>query len=118
MNIDRHPLIKQSYDLIHAIEDCGASEKLTKAIIMAGDLMTAIDKFLDSCEQDKCNCCGMDMKEGNMSDDGYDEADLVLADITCLVTQSEKPTTYTELGELLWKAFNLGKKYRDVGGKR
>jgi hypothetical protein len=51
-----------------------------------------------------------------MADDKYTEADLVLADITCLVTQSEKPATYTELGELLWKAFDLGKKYRDVGG--
>jgi hypothetical protein len=60
MNINRHPLIKQAFDLIQAIEECGASEKLTLAVVMAGDLMTAIDKFIDRYELDKCNSCGMD----------------------------------------------------------
>ena len=42
---------------------------------------------------------------------------LVLVDIASLVMQSEVPKTYAELGTLLWEAFNLGKKYRDAGGK-
>jgi hypothetical protein len=65
MNINRHPLIRQSYDLIQAIEECGASEKLTAAVNMAVDLMTAIDDFLDRYEYDKCNFCGMDEEKKN-----------------------------------------------------
>lgn len=62
MNIDRHPLLKQSLDLIHTVEECGASEKLTKAVILARDLMTEINKFLDCYDQDKCNSCEMDLE--------------------------------------------------------
>ena len=63
MDINKHPLIKQAHEVIQAIEDCGASEKLTKAVIMAGDLMIAIDKFIDRYDKDKCNCCGMEQDE-------------------------------------------------------
>lgn len=45
-NISRHPLIKQSYDLIQAIEMCGASPALTAAVVKAGELMEAIDKHI------------------------------------------------------------------------
>lgn len=46
-----------------------------------------------------------------------DEPKLILADQCTLVMQSDLPKTHTELGKLLWTAFNLGKLYRDKGGK-
>jgi hypothetical protein len=41
----------------------------------------------------------------------------VLIKMASFVTQSKKPTTYVELCKLLWEAFQLGKAYRDAGGK-
>jgi hypothetical protein len=51
MDISRHPILKEAYDLCEAIEDCGASEKLTEASIKAGKLMESIDKLLDKLEK-------------------------------------------------------------------
>lgn len=42
---------------------------------------------------------------------------MVLIELSRLCCHSELPKTYTELSHLLWKAFDLGKEYRDKGGK-
>jgi len=47
MDISRHPILKEAYEVCQAIEESGASEKLTAAVIKAGDLMSSIDKLLD-----------------------------------------------------------------------
>lgn len=44
--IDRHPLIKQAYDVCIAIEECGASVELTNAVTKASALLMALDKFI------------------------------------------------------------------------
>lgn len=46
VNITRHPLIQQAYDVCQAIEACGASVPLTNAVSKAGDLMRALDVFI------------------------------------------------------------------------
>lgn len=45
-DISKHPLLKQCYEVIQAIEECGASEKLTEAVTKAGKLLEAIDLHL------------------------------------------------------------------------
>lgn len=44
VDINKHPLIRQAYELCHAIEACGASPKSTSAAIKASSLMSAIEK--------------------------------------------------------------------------
>lgn len=46
-DINKHPLLRQVYELGLAIEECGASEKLTVASLKASALMEAIDKMVD-----------------------------------------------------------------------
>lgn len=48
MNIAKHPILKQCYEMMGAIEECGASEKLTHAVALAGELMEEVDKLVDS----------------------------------------------------------------------
>lgn len=50
--------------------------------------------------------------EQQVSPDGF-----VLIEMSRLCMHSELPNLYSELNDLLWKAFNLGKEYRDKGGK-
>lgn len=45
VDILRHPLIKQSYEVSLAIEECGASEKLTTAAVKSSALTLALDDF-------------------------------------------------------------------------
>lgn len=45
-DISKHPLLQQAYDVIQAIEVCGASRELTDAVTKAGDLLQALDKFM------------------------------------------------------------------------
>jgi hypothetical protein len=53
MNLE-HPLVKQCYDLIQAIEICGASPELTHAVTKAGELMRAVsDKFNEPTKEKK-----------------------------------------------------------------
>ncbi len=47
MQLDKHPILKQCYDVMQSIEDCGASEKLTHAVTLAGDLMSNINVLVD-----------------------------------------------------------------------
>jgi hypothetical protein len=47
MNLSKHPILKQGYDVIQAIEECGASEKLTHAVTLAGKLLDEIDNLVD-----------------------------------------------------------------------
>lgn len=48
MDVSKHPLLTQCYDLCLAIEECGASPKLTAAVQKASDLMRDIEKLTDA----------------------------------------------------------------------
>ena len=48
MNLDKHPILMQGYNVIQAIEECDASEKLTNAVIKAGELLNEIEKLVDT----------------------------------------------------------------------
>lgn len=54
-DISKHPLLKQCYEVCIAIEECGASEKLTDASSLAGDLLTSIDLALAEHARDRLN---------------------------------------------------------------
>lgn len=47
MRLDKHPILMQGHNVIQAIEECGASEKLTRAVILAGELMNEVEKLVD-----------------------------------------------------------------------
>jgi hypothetical protein len=47
MDIGKHPLLKQCYELCLAIEVCGASPELTDAVTKASALMLEIEKLTD-----------------------------------------------------------------------
>ena len=46
IDISRHPLLKQAYDVCQAIEACGASLELTAAVTKASALMHDLGKHL------------------------------------------------------------------------
>ena len=48
MNLDKHPILMQGYNVIQAIEECDASEKLTNAVIKASELLNEIEKLVDT----------------------------------------------------------------------
>jgi hypothetical protein len=50
VNLSRHPLLRQCYDVMQQIESCGASPELTKAVTMAGELLDGIDAALAAVE--------------------------------------------------------------------
>jgi hypothetical protein len=47
MDISKHPILKQGYDVVQTIEVCGASEKLTAAVIKAGAYNDEVEKLVD-----------------------------------------------------------------------
>lgn len=47
MDIGKHPLLKQCYELCLAIERCGASLELTEAVTKASALMIEIENLTD-----------------------------------------------------------------------
>jgi hypothetical protein len=47
MQLDKHPILWQAYNVCQAIEECGASDKLTQAVIKASDLRNEIEKLVD-----------------------------------------------------------------------
>lgn len=47
MNLDKHPILMQGYKVIQAIEECGASEELTNAVIKASEFLDAVEKLVD-----------------------------------------------------------------------
>jgi hypothetical protein len=49
-SINRHSLTIKAFEVSQAIEDCGASTKLTDAVVLAGELYDEIHTFLDSLE--------------------------------------------------------------------
>jgi len=53
MDIGKHPLLKQCYELCLAIERCGASPELTDAVTKASALMNDIEKMTDAVEYAK-----------------------------------------------------------------
>jgi hypothetical protein len=67
MNLYKHPILRQGYNVMQAIEECGASEKLTKAVIMAGKLMDEVEKLVDAGRVLTCVYCGMEYPQGTPS---------------------------------------------------
>jgi hypothetical protein len=47
VQLNKDPILWQTYELIGAIEKCGASTLLTEAVVKAGDLMIALEKLVD-----------------------------------------------------------------------
>ena len=47
-DLSKHPILQQISDLIHAIEVCGASPALTKAVCMAEALYKPAEALVDS----------------------------------------------------------------------
>lgn len=47
MRLDKHPILMEAHNVVMAIEECGASEKLTSAVIKASALAESIDKLID-----------------------------------------------------------------------
>ncbi len=45
-DISKHPLLKQAYEVCLAIEECGASDELTRASVLASALMDGIDQMI------------------------------------------------------------------------
>ncbi len=50
MRLDKHPIIKKCYDVMQAIEVCGASIELTHAGTLAGQLGEDIDNLVDQLQ--------------------------------------------------------------------
>ncbi len=46
IDLSSHPILQQAFDVIQAIEKCGASVELTNAVTEAGKLMEAINGLL------------------------------------------------------------------------
>lgn len=46
IDLSSHPILQQAFDVIQAIEKCGASVELTNAVTKAGELMGAINELL------------------------------------------------------------------------
>lgn len=46
VDLTRHPALKEAYRIACLIEDCGASEKLTKASSAAFDFIRTLDEAL------------------------------------------------------------------------
>lgn len=46
IDLSSHPILQQAFDVIQAIEKCGASVELTNAVTKAGELMTAINELI------------------------------------------------------------------------
>lgn len=53
MRLDKHPILKQGYDVVQAIEECGASIKLTNAVILAGAYNEEVERLVDKKENMK-----------------------------------------------------------------
>lgn len=50
ITLSAHPLYKQAYDVIQAIEKCGASAERTNAVTEAGKLMESVKELIKSNE--------------------------------------------------------------------
>jgi chromosome segregation ATPase len=47
MNLDKHPILWDCYNVTQAIEACGASVELTAAVVKSGELGEAVEKLVD-----------------------------------------------------------------------
>lgn len=47
MNIEKHPIIREIYELCLEIEKLPASEQQTKISVMAGDIGRKVEDFID-----------------------------------------------------------------------
>jgi len=48
MDISKHPILKQAYDLSLAIEDLGTGDKITEMSFIAAQLIKGIESIVDS----------------------------------------------------------------------
>ena len=48
MQLYKHPILMQGFNVVQAIEECGASEKLTHAVILAGEYNDEVEKLVDA----------------------------------------------------------------------
>jgi hypothetical protein len=46
VDVSKHPLLTEAYEVMQAIEKCGASPELTEAVTKAGDLLKSIDEAI------------------------------------------------------------------------
>jgi len=51
LNLSRHPILRSIYDVAQAIEACGASEQLTRAVTLAGQLSEQAATILDERDE-------------------------------------------------------------------
>ena len=63
MHLDKHPILQKAHDLCQAIEECGASEKLTYAVALASTLGDNVEFLIDeharvrnALEKDRNEC--------------------------------------------------------------
>lgn len=47
-DIEKHPVLRQIYELCHAIEACGASPELTNAVTKASALFAPVEALIDN----------------------------------------------------------------------
>lgn len=50
VDLSRHPILWQCYNLTNAIEECGVSVELTNAVTKASELMNSVDKLVGELE--------------------------------------------------------------------
>lgn len=60
IRLDRHPILMQAYEVIQAIEECGASVKLTDAVVKAGDLLDNLKLLIDEFDELKFRMEGLE----------------------------------------------------------
>ena len=48
MNIDKHPILRDLYDITAMVENLGASEELTNISIKLSDAMSDLERYVDS----------------------------------------------------------------------
>lgn len=69
MDISKHPILRKCFDVIQAIEVCGASVELTTAVIMAGELLQDIDKLISDVNKGGLEMTKDEFKKRWESDD-------------------------------------------------
>jgi hypothetical protein len=61
-DISKHPLLRQCYEVMGAIEKCGFSAELSEAVTRAGALMRALEAELDKRSIDRRCLYSVDTK--------------------------------------------------------
>lgn len=53
MDISKHPVLRQIYELCLAIEECGASPELTNAVTKCSAVMLEVERLVDKLDEAK-----------------------------------------------------------------